>query len=97
MAAGRRSGGERCLAIPVTVREIVDAYLVMGNAEAPGLVEGFYLVGSIALGDFRPHESDIDFIAVTAVRPDAATLPALRRLHARTGIRTRGRTSTGST
>jgi hypothetical protein len=65
-------------------REVVDAYLGLVDAEAPGLVEAFYLVGSVALGEFRPHESDIDFVAVTATRPDAAALPALRRVHTRT-------------
>ena len=55
----------------------------MVNAEVPGLVEGFYLVGSVALGDFRPHESDIDFVAVTATRPGVTALPALQQVHAR--------------
>jgi hypothetical protein len=55
----------------------------MVDAEAPGLVEGFYLLGSVALGDFRPRESDVDFVAVAAARPDAVALPALRRVHAR--------------
>jgi hypothetical protein len=31
----------------------------------------------------RPRESDIDFVAVTAARPDAAALDALGRAHAR--------------
>ena len=48
---------------------------------APGLIEGFYLVGSIALADFRPHESDIDFVAVMAARPGAAVCDALRKAH----------------
>src|SRR5204862_380380 len=36
----------------------------------------------IALDDFRPNTSDIDYVAVTARRPDTAGLTALRRVHA---------------
>jgi hypothetical protein len=66
---------------------VVDEYLQAADREAPGLIEGLYLVGSVALGDFRPHTSDIDYVAVTAQRPDAAGLSALQRVHAR--LRTR--------
>jgi hypothetical protein len=48
---------------PVVVDQVVDAYLRMVDAEVAGLVEGLYLVGSVALGDFRPRGSDIDFVA----------------------------------
>src|SRR6185503_10101730 len=65
------------------VREIVDAYLEAVDDEAPGLVEGLYLTGSIALGEFRPHTSDIDFLAVTTNAPDAAAVAALGRAHSR--------------
>lgn len=40
-------------------------YLVRADILAPGLVEGLYLQGSIALGDYRPGVSDIDFVVVT--------------------------------
>lgn len=65
------------------VEGVVGAYLQAVDAEAPGLVEGLYLTGSVALGEFRPHTSDIDFVAVTAHRPDAAALAALGRAHHR--------------
>ncbi|MEU7003044.1 nucleotidyltransferase domain-containing protein [Nonomuraea sp. NPDC046570] len=55
------------------------AFLELADRHAPGLVEGLYLQGSIALGDYRPGVSDIDFVAVTNGRPDAG---ALRRVHA---------------
>lgn len=67
----------------VRVAEVVDAYLRAVDAEAPGLVEGLYLEGSVALGDFRPRTSDIDFVAVTAAVPDEAAVAALDRAHAR--------------
>jgi hypothetical protein len=65
------------------VAELVETYLTAVDAEAPGLVEGLYLEGSVALGDFRPHTSDVDFVAVTAQPPGAAEVAALRRVHAR--------------
>ena len=65
------------------VQEVVSSYLDAVDDEAPGLVEGLYLIGSIALGEFRPHTSDIDFVAVTAKQPDAATIVKLTRAHNR--------------
>ena len=62
---------------------VVNAYLQAVDAEAPGLVEGLYLTGSVALGEFRLHSSDIDFVAVTSQRPDASALTALGRAHGR--------------
>lgn len=65
------------------VTEVVETYLTAADTEAPGLVEGLYLEGSVALGDFRTHTSDVDFVAVVAEPPGAAALTALRRVHAR--------------
>ncbi|HET6212421.1 MAG TPA: nucleotidyltransferase domain-containing protein [Micromonosporaceae bacterium] len=68
---------------PSPPEDIVDDYLSTVDAEAPGLVEGLYLVGSVALGDYRPGRSDIDFVAVTADRLDSAGAAALSRAQAR--------------
>jgi hypothetical protein len=65
------------------VRTVAEAFLRAVDAEAPGLVEGLYLTGSVALSDFRPHVSDIDFVVVTARRCTAADSDSLRRVHAR--------------
>src|SRR5688572_24552971 len=62
---------------------IVGAYLEAVDHEAPGLIVGLYLIGSAALDEFRPRTSDIDFLAVTSHRPDAAEVAALGRAHAR--------------
>jgi hypothetical protein len=78
------------------VAEVVAAYLDAVATAAPGLVEGLYLVGYVALGDFRPHSSDIDFVAVTADRPEPATAAALEPVHARCAAMA-GRTSTAAT
>lgn len=69
--------------LPEGVQRVVQVYEQAVDDEAPGLVEGLYLTGSTALGEFRPHTSDIDFLAVTSNRPDATAVAALRRAHAR--------------
>src|SRR5690242_5478350 len=64
------------------------------NAFLPALLEGaraalverlvaFYLSGSLALGDFMPHRSDIDFLAVTAGDLPADVLQSLQERHRR--------------
>jgi hypothetical protein len=42
-------------------RQLVAEYLGLADAHLPGVVEGLYLVGSIALDDFQA--SDVDFVA----------------------------------
>lgn len=63
------------------------AYLSAVDAEAPGLVDGLYLLGSVALGEFRPGTSDIDYLAITAAPLDRAALAALARAHRRARLR----------
>ncbi|QUW85496.1 hypothetical protein SMIR_41215 (plasmid) [Streptomyces mirabilis] len=69
------------MTVPVLVRTVADAYLAAVDGEVPGLVEGFYLLGSVALDDFHPGSSDIDFVAVTSGEPDAGQVAALARVH----------------
>jgi hypothetical protein len=47
------------------------------------LVEGLYLIGSVALGDFRPEANDVDCIAMTAARLDTTGIAASARVHSR--------------
>jgi hypothetical protein len=42
-----------------------------------------YLTGSLALGDFDPHTSDIDFIVLTDVALSPDLIEALREMHER--------------
>jgi hypothetical protein len=69
--------------LPPVAQQVVDHYLGEADAEVPGLVEGLYFLGSVALGDFRPRSSDLDFVAVTAERPGGAAVEGLRRVHDR--------------
>lgn len=89
-----RAGGRLALvAVDPLVATDVDAYLAKVEAEAQGLLVGFYLVGSVAMGDFRgggrlarlgssgAASSDIDFVAVTSRPVDRVDLLALERVH----------------
>jgi hypothetical protein len=51
------------------------------EAERKPVLRGLYLVGSVALDDFRAGASDIDFIAVVDARPTAEECEALARVH----------------
>lgn len=44
---------------------------------------GMYVVGSLALGDFDPRESDLDLLIVTVGTLSDETIVALRDLHRR--------------
>ncbi|MFB8281172.1 nucleotidyltransferase domain-containing protein [Nocardia colli] len=63
------------------VDEIATAYLDLVDTHAGGLIEGLYLEGSVALGDFRIGASDIDFVAVTARPPEAPARAILATIH----------------
>ncbi|MFL6122122.1 hypothetical protein [Actinophytocola sp.] len=76
----------------------MELFLTAVDELAPGLVTGFYLVGSVALGDFHPRgagrgrlstASDIDFVAVTdsRVERESREMAALAEAHARTVAR----------
>ncbi|GAA3722167.1 aminoglycoside adenylyltransferase domain-containing protein [Streptomyces tremellae] len=87
----RQDGGRRAraTAVPPLVREVVRAYLSLTDAAAPGLVQGLYLTGSVALDDFVRPRGDIDFVAVSAVPPSPGETAALQRAHARLAARVR--------
>lgn len=67
----------------LAVRAVADRYLALVDEAAPGLVKGLYLVGSVALDDFRPGSSDIDFVAVVGAPPGPDAAAALRTAHRR--------------
>jgi Nucleotidyltransferase domain len=65
------------------VREVVDAYLSLTDTAIPAFVQGLYVTGSVALGDFRRAGSDIDFVVVSAVPPSPPVTLRLEQVHAR--------------
>jgi hypothetical protein len=41
------------MALPQVVDDVVGSYLDEVDAQVRGLIEGLYLIGSVAMGDFR--------------------------------------------
>ena len=80
-------------ALPPSVRELTLAYLECVDDLAAGLVEGLYLTGSVALGDFQrggmlarrgpsgATSSNVDFVAVISRSTGLAEIAALSRAH----------------
>ena len=63
--------------LPVPVAEALSVWIDSHDDAAPGLIEGLYVVGSVALGDWTPH-SDIDVVAVVAAdQSDPDPAPAM--------------------
>jgi hypothetical protein len=63
-------------------RGLVDDYLALVDARLPGIIQGLYLVGSIALDDFQPGTSDVDFVALSTEALDETALDRLEEIHA---------------
>lgn len=68
--------------MPIELLATTDRYLRLLAADAPGLVTGLAITGSVALGDFRAS-SDIDFVAVLDRVPEEQDLIMLATVHAR--------------
>jgi nucleotidyltransferase-like protein len=64
------------------IDETTTRYLESVDNGLPGLVEGFYVVGSAALGAWQPGVSDIDTIILTSRPLTAEDRPALEKVHA---------------
>jgi len=68
--------------LPDEATQVTEMFLGLIDDASPGLVQGLYLRGSLAFGEYFPGRSDLDFTAVLAARPDAAALDALAAAHA---------------
>ena len=66
--------------IPSPARTAVDSWLRHHDEHAPGLIEGLYLVGSVALGNWQP-DSDVDFVAVCSEPATGSAVEAVRAAH----------------
>ena len=67
---------------PLCVPAEVDTYLAALDEVLPSsAVAGVYLVGSTALGDYRPGQSDLDILTLTQHPLSDAELDALDRMH----------------
>lgn len=68
---------------PHEVRTVCATFLALADEAAPGLVEGLYLRGSIAFGEWHAGRSDIDYVVVLAGRPGPGESALLEQVHAR--------------
>lgn len=68
--------------LPDEVAATMAAYARLTDAQLPGRIRGLYLTGSVAFDDYRPGQSDIDFVAVSDTPLNATELGLLRRIHA---------------
>jgi hypothetical protein len=69
------------------VRAAIARYLSALDGAAPGIVEGLFVTGSLALDDYQHGTSDIDFVALSSRSLDAPDLENLRAAHSTLGAR----------
>lgn len=65
------------------VNTVLDVFLSAVQSILNKQLVGVYLHGSLALGDFDPQQSDIDFVVVTAEALPPDTVSALKAMHGR--------------
>jgi Domain of unknown function (DUF4111)/Nucleotidyltransferase domain len=82
---GTSSGAADVLPVNVSnvVAHVVETYLDELERTLRGLVAGVYLTGSVALSDFHPASSDIDFVTVVHDVPDTRQRMLLADIHER--------------
>jgi hypothetical protein len=66
---------------PKPVQPSLDCYISSVEQQLPGLIQGFYVIGSIALNGFNERLSDIDFVAILAHKASNSELEALAAIH----------------
>jgi hypothetical protein len=70
------------MTLPAPVQDVCDQFLLLASRGLPdGLVTGLYLHGGVAFGEWEERESDVDFLATLAHRPNPGELDALRSVH----------------
>ncbi|WP_409272121.1 aminoglycoside adenylyltransferase domain-containing protein [Neobacillus sp. SCS-31] len=66
---------------PELVFKVCETYIDLWHKHLPGKLEGFYLHGSIVLGAFEDHSSDLDFVAVTKNPLEEEELQIVKKIH----------------
>lgn len=74
--------------VSTSVSRVVDGYVADLLATAGDVVEGVYLTGSVAIGDYHEKWSDVDFVTVLRERPRKEALRAVADVHERVAGRT---------
>lgn len=73
--------------VSTSVAGVVESFAADLRATLPDLVDGVYLIGSVALGDFHPGSSDVDFVAILRDEPDREALTRIADVHERVAAR----------
>jgi len=64
------------------IAALLNAYFELLESALPDRITGFYLTGSLALNDYQPGKSDLDFVAVGDFPFTKPELLALETIHA---------------
>jgi len=67
--------------MPQEIQPLLDEYCTLTHKQLPNLIGAVYLHGSIALGAFDLHHSDIDFVTMINRRCTAHDLNTLAEIH----------------
>jgi hypothetical protein len=67
--------------VPLMLHPLLQGYTDRIMQEMPGRLAALYLEGSIALGEFNPRFSDIDFIAIGNGRVSAEEFISILKVH----------------
>jgi len=67
--------------LPDEIQPLLEEFVAELGQQLPGFLSALYVQGSIALGAFNPHLSDIDFVAVISRRCTASDIECLTELH----------------
>ena len=70
-------------ALPDDVETVMRAYLCFSDEWLPARITGLYIVGSVALDDYQPGQSDVDFVAVTDDALTPSELVQLEQIHSK--------------
>jgi hypothetical protein len=81
--------------VPAAPLAVVDDLLARLDRALPGRVKGFYVVGSVSLGAFRPGRSDVDFVSILDRELTAAELARLRVVYRRRNTHSTRSTANG--
>ena len=67
--------------IPKDVREVIELLLIKVKGALNDKFIGMYIHGSLALGDFNPNSSDIDFFVITKGEISKEEFSLLKQIH----------------
>jgi hypothetical protein len=67
--------------IPAVLVPMFECYLSRLDQRLPGFLSSFCVVGSIALDEFNPHFSDVDFVAAIRQPAREGAMQALKEIH----------------